>query len=99
MRRPTTHTFAPFFAVSAVITVLAIFGVLNAMGVVGIWSVYLAYQYAKLWTDGFDWHDVFKQPKDRLFFETISRKNTLIDSGMLTRREAAPASRTASRSQ
>jgi len=58
--------------VSAVITVLAIFGVLNAMGLVGIWSVYLAYQYAKLWTDGFDWHDVFKQPKDRLFFDVVA---------------------------
>ena len=63
---------APFFAVSAVITVLAVFGVLNLMGVVGIWSVYLAYQYAKLWTDGFDWHDVFKQPKDRLFFDVVA---------------------------
>ena len=63
---------APFFAVSAVIIVLAIFGVLNAMGVVGIWSVYLAYQYAKLWTDGFDWRDVFKQPKDRLFFDVVA---------------------------
>ena len=63
---------APFFAVSAVITVLAIFGVLNAMGVVGIWSVYLAYQYAKLWTDGYDWRDVFKQPKDRLFFDVVA---------------------------
>jgi serine/threonine-protein kinase len=63
---------APFFVVSAVITVLAIFGVLNLMGVVGIWSVYLAYQYAKLWTDGFDWHDVFKQPKDRLFFDVMA---------------------------
>jgi serine/threonine-protein kinase len=63
---------APFFAVSAVITVLAIFGVLNLMGLVGIWSVYLAYQYAKLWTDGFDWRDVFKQPKDRLFFDVVA---------------------------
>jgi serine/threonine-protein kinase len=63
---------APFFAVSAVITVLAVFGVLNLMGVVGIWSVYLAYQYAKLWTDGFDWHDVFKQPRDRLFFDVVA---------------------------
>ena len=63
---------APFFMVSAVITVLAIFGVLNLMGVVGIWSVYLAYQYAKLWTDGFDWHDVFKQPKERLLFDVVA---------------------------
>jgi serine/threonine-protein kinase len=63
---------APFFAVSAVLTVLAVFGVLNLMGVVGIWSVYLAYQYAKLWTDGHDWRDVFKQPKDRLFFDVVA---------------------------
>jgi serine/threonine protein kinase len=63
---------APFFAVSAVVTILAIFGVLNLMGIVGIWSVYLAYQYAKLWTDGFDWRDVFKQPKDRLFFDVVA---------------------------
>jgi serine/threonine-protein kinase len=63
---------APFFAVSAVVTVLAVFGVLNLMGIVGIWSVYLAYQYAKLWTDGFDWRDVFKQPKDRLFFDVVA---------------------------
>ena len=63
---------APFFAVSAVVTVLAIFGVLNLMGIVGIWAVYLAYQYAKLWTDNFDWRDVFKQPKDRLFFDVVA---------------------------
>jgi len=63
---------APFFAVSAVVTVLAIFGVLNLMGVVGIWAVYLAYQYAKLWTDNLDWRDVFKQPRDRLFFDVVA---------------------------
>jgi eukaryotic-like serine/threonine-protein kinase len=63
---------APFFAVSAVVTVLAIFGVLNLMGIVGIWAVYLAYQYAKLWTDNYDWRDVFKQPRDRLFFDVVA---------------------------
>jgi serine/threonine-protein kinase len=63
---------APFFAVSAVVTILAIFGVLNMMGIVGIWAVYLAYQYAKLWTDNLDWRDVFKQPKDRLFFDVVA---------------------------
>ena len=63
---------APFFAVSAVVTVLAVFGVLNLMGIVGIWAVYLAYQYAKLWTDSYDWRDVFKQPRDRLFFDVVA---------------------------
>jgi serine/threonine protein kinase len=63
---------APFFAVSAVAIVLTIFGVLNLMGIVGIWAVYLAYQYAKLWTDNLDWRDVFKQPRDRLFFDVVA---------------------------
>jgi len=70
--RQFRQKLAPFFAVSAVVTVLAIFGVLNLMGIVGIWSVYLAYQYAKLWTDNLDWRDVFKQPKDRLFFDVVA---------------------------
>ena len=38
----------------------------------GIWAVYLAYQYAKLWTDNYDWRDVFKQPRDRLFFDVVA---------------------------
>jgi serine/threonine-protein kinase len=42
------------------------------MGIVGIWAVYLAYQYAKLWTDNLDWRDVFKQPRDRLFFDVVA---------------------------
>jgi serine/threonine-protein kinase len=70
--RQFRQKLAPFFAVSAVVTVLAIFGVLNLMGIVGIWAVYLAYQYAKLWTDNLDWRDVFKQPKDRLFFDVVA---------------------------
>jgi serine/threonine-protein kinase len=38
----------------------------------GFWSVFIAFQYAKLWQDGYDWRDVFKQPRDRLFFDVIA---------------------------
>ena len=34
-------------------------------GVTVLWTIYLAFKYAKLWTDGYDWRDVFRQPRDR----------------------------------
>jgi serine/threonine-protein kinase len=64
---------APFFAFSAVSILLAIFNVLDGLvGVAGIWSVFIAFQYAKLWTEGYDWRDVFKEPRDRLFFDVVA---------------------------
>ncbi|MDB4880878.1 MAG: protein kinase, partial [Gemmatimonadetes bacterium] len=36
-----------------------------------IWSVYIAFKYAKLWCDGYDWRDVFRQPRDREVMEVI----------------------------
>ena len=76
---------APFFAVSGVLIVLAAFGVMNMMGIAGLWSVFIAFQYAKLWTEGFDWRDVFKQPRDRLFFDVVAESiddfRALFDKG------------------
>ncbi len=64
---------APFFAFSAVSILLAIVNVLDGLvGVAGIWSVFIAFQYAKLWTEGYDWRDVFKEPRDRLFFDVVA---------------------------
>jgi serine/threonine-protein kinase len=31
----------------------------------------MAFKYAKLWSNGFDWHDVFRQPRDRLFADVV----------------------------
>jgi serine/threonine protein kinase len=70
--RKFRQKLAPFFVVSGVLVVLAVFGVIDGMFFVGMWSVYLAWKYAKLWTAGHDWHDVFKQPKDRLFFDVVA---------------------------
>jgi serine/threonine-protein kinase len=42
-----------------------------------LWGVFLGWKYAKLWSDGFDWRDVLKQPRDRMFGEVIS---DLVDS-------------------
>lgn len=64
---------APFFSFSAVAIMLAVFNVLDGLvGVAGIWSVFIAFQYAKLWTEGYDWRDVFKEPRDRLFFDVVA---------------------------
>jgi hypothetical protein len=32
----------------------------------------LAIKYGKLWSDGYNWRDVFKQPRDRLFFDVAA---------------------------
>jgi serine/threonine-protein kinase len=66
-RRLKTYTI-----INAVIIVLAIVSDSNLFGITAFWSVLMAYWYAKLWADGFDWHDVFKQPRDRLFFDVAA---------------------------
>ncbi len=59
-----------FFGVAAII--LSLFGVIDVVGIWGMWTIYIAWKYAKLWTDGFDWRDVLKEPKDRMFFDVLA---------------------------
>ncbi|HEU4995088.1 MAG TPA: serine/threonine-protein kinase, partial [Gemmatimonadaceae bacterium] len=56
---------APYLFVNGVIVVASIFGGPNLIGVTVLWSIFVAYRYARLWSDGFDWRDVFKQPRER----------------------------------
>ena len=63
---------APYLAVNGVFLFFAIFTGTNLLGVSAVWSVVVAYQYAKIWSEGFDWRDVFKQPRDRLFFDVVA---------------------------
>ena len=78
--QPTVARFrkkiAPFIFVTAATLVLGIFGQAPSWlgAVVPTWAVYLAYQYAKLWSDGYDWHDVFRQPRNRLFMDVMSER-------------------------
>ncbi len=30
-----------------------------------IWTIFMAFRYSRLWSDGYDWRDVFRQPRDR----------------------------------
>ena len=63
---------AYYVSVNVVIVLLAIIGIQQMLGLTGMWSVYMAFQYAKLWSDGFDWRDVFRQPRHREILEVAS---------------------------
>jgi serine/threonine-protein kinase len=56
---------APYLFVNGVIVLASIVGQSDFFGVTVLWSIYLAFKYAKLWADGYDWRDVFRQPRER----------------------------------
>lgn len=56
---------APYLFVNGVIVVASVVGGSDYYAVTVFWSIYLAFKYAKLWSDGYDWRDVFRQPRDR----------------------------------
>jgi eukaryotic-like serine/threonine-protein kinase len=56
---------APYLFVNGVIVIASVVGSTDFFGVTVLWSIYLAFKYAKLWADGYDWRDVFRQPRDR----------------------------------
>jgi serine/threonine-protein kinase len=51
--------------VNGVIVIASILGSNDLFSLTVLWSIYLAFKYAKLWADGYDWRDVFRQPRDR----------------------------------
>ena len=63
----------PFMFIGAALALLSPFNVARGLfGVWGLYAVYLAYRYALLWSAGFDWHDVFRQPRHRLFMDQVT---------------------------
>ncbi len=80
---------APFLFVNAVIVLFAVFGSSDFFPITVIWSIYIALKYAKLWSDGYDWKDVFRQPRDRELMEVIEEAaehvRALFDSRTRTR--------------
>ena len=75
--------FARYAFVNAVIVVASLFTNTNFIGVTVIWSIILAVQYSKLWSAGYDWRDVFRQPRHRRLIdvasETIEETQALFD--------------------
>ena len=83
---------APYLAVNAIIIPVSLFGDSGFLTVTAIWSIIMAVQYSKLWQEGYNWRDVFRQPRDRLIFdvaaETIDDARALFDE---TKREQVRA--------
>jgi serine/threonine protein kinase len=77
------RSFAPFIAVNSLLVIASIFTQHDFFFVTIIWGIALAVKYSKLWSAGYDWRDVFKQPRDRLLFdvaaETIDDARALFD--------------------
>jgi len=76
---------APYLFVNAVIVIASIFGDRDFFGITVLWSIYIAYKYAKLWTEGYDWRDVFRQARDRELIDVaedvVDHSRALFDRG------------------
>jgi eukaryotic-like serine/threonine-protein kinase len=74
---------APYLAVNAILVPISLFSNHDFIALTVIWTVALAFKYSKLWAAGYDWRDVFRQPRDRLIFdvaaETIDDARALFD--------------------
>jgi eukaryotic-like serine/threonine-protein kinase len=62
----------PYVIVNSVIILSSILFQTSFVFVTAIWSVWLAFKYAKLWSEDFDWHDVLREPRDRMFFDVVA---------------------------
>jgi serine/threonine-protein kinase len=62
---------APYLFVNGVVVLFAVFGSTDFLTFTVLWSIYIAFKYAKLWSEGYDWRDVFRQPRDREVMEVI----------------------------
>ncbi|HEX4468064.1 MAG TPA: protein kinase, partial [Gemmatimonadaceae bacterium] len=94
---------APYLFVNGVIVIASLVGQRDFFVVTVIWSIFMAFRYAKLWADGYDWRDVFRQPRERELLEVVDDGLTgvraLFDSKQRNRlREEKRARRLARRS-
>jgi eukaryotic-like serine/threonine-protein kinase len=63
---------APFIWVNGAFVVVNLLGGPNMLFVTAFWSIMIAYKYAKLWSDNYDWHDIFRQPRERMVGDVLS---------------------------
>jgi serine/threonine-protein kinase len=88
---------APYLFVNAVIVLFTIVSNTNVIPITVGWSMYIAFKYAKLWSEGYDWRDVFRQPREKEFMEVIEEGveyvRALFDPNARARLRAARAER------
>ena len=83
----------PYLFVNGVVLLFTITGNGGFFFATVLWSIYIAFKYAKLWSEGYDWRDVFRQPRDRELMEVIEEGGehirALFDKGARARLRAA----------
>jgi len=62
----------PWLFAGPVTVVVSMFGGPDFVGLWGMYTIYIAWKYSKLWSEDLDWHDVLKEPRDRLFFDVVA---------------------------
>jgi serine/threonine-protein kinase len=63
-----------WLAVSAPFILLGMFGDHSFFFIDAIWGATVAVGYSKLWNRGYDWRDVFRQPRDALFADVVNER-------------------------
>lgn len=63
---------APFLFVTAALFFVDVIGGPSLLFISAFWAIGVAYKYARLWSDGYDWRDVFKQPRDRMIVDVAA---------------------------
>ena len=80
---------APYLFVNGVILLFSLFTNGGFLWITVLWSIAIAFKYAKLWSDGYDWRDVFRQPRDREVMEVVEEVaehcRALFDPGVRAR--------------
>ncbi len=56
---------APYLFINGVLVVLDVTTGVDLLWFTVIWTIFMAFRYSRLWSDGYDWRDVFRQPRDR----------------------------------
>ncbi|MBX7118192.1 MAG: serine/threonine protein kinase [Gemmatimonadaceae bacterium] len=75
----------PFLFVTGALVLVNLVGGPNFTFVSAFWAISIAYKYAKLWSDGFDWRDVFRQPRDKILVDVAAE--TLDDARAIFNKE------------
>ena len=73
--------FRFYLAANVAILALSVVGDKDFLSITSLWTIYIAFKYAKLWSNDRDWRDVLYQPQHRMFGEVLSH---LGDSFMAT---------------
>ena len=87
--------FIFYAAVNTVVLIAAIVTNIGLTPITVLWSMYMAYKYAGLWTSGYDWRDVFRQPRSRSLIdvasETVDEARGIFDKEHRLKRRSRPS--------